>query len=285
MKFFARSAAAFTLIELLVVVAIIAIVAALLFPIFGSAREKARQTACLSNARQLSLACEQYVTDYDNTYPLLWWAGATYPYVKNPSVYHCPDDGNRQKTDNGAIAYPVSYAYNINLLDAPRHTTSEVVSPAQSVWLFEATGINALLLDATEGIRSDTVGPQQFSGGGDGLNCNLETAGPSTTDSSPYPNAQYATGLLDNWQETTDHCPLQYEDRTGRHANGSNFVAVDGHVKWLPGTRVSAGYNALSSSADQTRKGCISHDSHALPTQPCAAGSANDKHVLTFSIK
>ncbi len=187
--------------------------------------------------------------------------------------------------DKGATAYPVSYAYNINLLDMPHHTTAEVTSPAQSVLLFEATGINAQLLDTTEGVRSDTIGPQQFSGGGDGLDCNLETTGPTTQDTSQYPNALYATGLLDNWQETTDHCPPQYEDHNGRHNNGSVFVAVDGHAKWLPGMQVSAGYNAPSASADQTRSGCISHDIQAQPTQPCAAGSANGKHTLTFSIK
>jgi prepilin-type N-terminal cleavage/methylation domain-containing protein/prepilin-type processing-associated H-X9-DG protein len=59
----------FTLIELLVVIAIIAILAAILFPVFARAREKARQTSCLSNTKQLGLAILQYVQDYDETYP------------------------------------------------------------------------------------------------------------------------------------------------------------------------------------------------------------------------
>jgi prepilin-type N-terminal cleavage/methylation domain-containing protein len=61
---------AFTLIELLVVIAIIAILAAILFPVFARAKEAAKQTACLSNARQIGIANSMYVTDADGTYPI-----------------------------------------------------------------------------------------------------------------------------------------------------------------------------------------------------------------------
>ena len=59
----------FTLIELLVVIAIIAILAAILFPVFAQAREKARQTSCLSNLKQIGLAFKMYVQDYDERWP------------------------------------------------------------------------------------------------------------------------------------------------------------------------------------------------------------------------
>src|SRR5918911_756201 len=90
----------FTLIELLVVIAIIAILAAILFPVFAQAREKARQAACLSNAKQIGLGCRMYAQDYDevNVPERVLLPGGAYisfranlqPYVKNKNVFVCP---------------------------------------------------------------------------------------------------------------------------------------------------------------------------------------------------
>jgi len=101
---------AFTLIELLVVIAIIAILAAILFPVFAKAREKARQTACLSNGKQLGTATLAYAQDYDETYPPVGsennntvldgvksdgspfngWSLVIQPYVKSRGLFLCP---------------------------------------------------------------------------------------------------------------------------------------------------------------------------------------------------
>lgn len=94
-----RLRSGFTLIELLVVIAIIAILAAILFPVFAQAREKARQTSCLSNTKQLVLAHLMYAQDYDETTVTSWCYGFpgefsffVQPYIKNLEILHCPSD-------------------------------------------------------------------------------------------------------------------------------------------------------------------------------------------------
>jgi prepilin-type N-terminal cleavage/methylation domain-containing protein len=97
----------FTLIELLVVIAIIAILAAILFPVFAQAREKARQTFCVNNTKQLTLAMLQYVNDYEERFPfsiyMVVQSGnpatcaytvyhAMFPYMKNGDLSGCPSD-------------------------------------------------------------------------------------------------------------------------------------------------------------------------------------------------
>ena len=149
---------AFTLIELLVVIAIIAIISAILFPVFAKVREKARQTSCASNEKQLGLAIMQYVQDFDETYPrkefyydgqYVSWRQVVFAYTKSTQVYNCPSnpisatDGNAAITING-VSYPFirgGYAINGHFGDDNSFnmstTTAMVQSPASKIIVSE----------------------------------------------------------------------------------------------------------------------------------------------------
>lgn len=127
----------FTLIELLVVIAIIAILAAILFPVFAKAREKARQSSCLSNTKQIALAELQYAQDYDERFPnhcrndgatsssSFCWIGVIDPYIKNQQVKTCPSDSS------GGI----SYGWDLNGCD--RQNLGNFSFPAEKMLFSE----------------------------------------------------------------------------------------------------------------------------------------------------
>ncbi len=155
-----RTLRAFTLIELLVVIAIIAILAAILFPVFARAREKARQTSCLSNTKQLGTAWVMYAGDYDErvcptyyfdatwTYEYAWdftldwstsWTNPDYEYgllgsyTKNHQINACPSFSG----DNYGRAY-TGYAYNTTYLGGdvfagyPIAALAAIATPAET---------------------------------------------------------------------------------------------------------------------------------------------------------
>ena len=108
----------FTLIELLVVIAIIAILAAILFPAFARARENARRASCSSNMKQMGLAIMQYTQDYDETMPyglpdtnkageftnLTIFADVLQPYMKSRQIFRCPSNSiANSPVDSGAV--------------------------------------------------------------------------------------------------------------------------------------------------------------------------------------
>lgn len=158
---------AFTLIELLVVIAIIAILSAILFPVFARARDNARRTRCISNLKQIGIATLAYVQDYDakfppsfNNYPVVRkWMDLIYPYVKSEQLFDCPNAPSSANYKFATANQYGSYAINSMYITGPTYfspasytcwnsptscsagprTTSEaqITSPATTVWVMD----------------------------------------------------------------------------------------------------------------------------------------------------
>lgn len=220
---------AFTLIELLIVIAIIAILAAILFPVFAQARSKARQASCTSNLKQISLATLQYVQDYDETFPFsnytpnadttgnsnVTWQALVDPYIKAnfptsvgsatpdkvTSVFVCPEfDKSGRDSSTPSYRPALSYVTNryvfgtfaLNVAEARRNPSlavGELEEVARLVLFSETRGRCVW----TDGIDN----PADYTAIPDGRVC----------------SAEYFTGRF-------------------RHSGGGVYAFGDGHVKW-----------------------------------------------------
>lgn len=193
---------AFTLIELLVVVAIIGILAAILFPVFARAREQARKASCSSNLKQIGLALLQYRQDYDEKFPRnhnvdlgqLGWAERIQPYTKSLQIFQCPTDAQPQVLPKRYTDYYMNnYLFNV----AEGISEAEVSFPANTISNGDGRSGNSDML--CRGVNN-FAGTPCDTGDGNGEN-----------------NIQ----------------PPDFAASVRRHSEGANYVFVDGHVKWL----------------------------------------------------
>jgi prepilin-type N-terminal cleavage/methylation domain-containing protein/prepilin-type processing-associated H-X9-DG protein len=234
---------AFTLIELLVVVAIISILAAILFPVFTRARENARRTSCASNLKQIGLGMMQYMQDNDGYYPFFSTSGITgyiapadiaalpgasstdakwshliHPYLKSAQVFVCPNRSGAR-----AMGRNVSYGFNFHHLSYSRSGTAFYIAndaaleyPAETIAIADSrgTGTGPYLQD---GEANDTTRE---------LNHGYSLDPRADAAALPTGHTSSSSGL--------------FSVASTRHFDGANIAFADGHVKWLKAEKVFA---------------------------------------------
>jgi prepilin-type N-terminal cleavage/methylation domain-containing protein/prepilin-type processing-associated H-X9-DG protein len=220
---------AFTLIELLVVIAIIAILAAILFPVFSQARAKARQTACVSNMRQINLALGMYRVDHDELQPesspdpnlsaldscdfTYTWRACTLPYVKNNQIFLCPEA-------------PQLDGFVRDRIQAPGIPRADYCSSGGYACLetYSVMGIGPFPTTATPRISEASI--EDYAG-------TIQII-----DTSGLPNV-WEKNVEIFWPDVNSQ-PTDIRWIGQRHQNGLNCAFCDGHVKWLNRDAVGA---------------------------------------------
>jgi prepilin-type N-terminal cleavage/methylation domain-containing protein/prepilin-type processing-associated H-X9-DG protein len=200
----------FTLIELLIVIAIIAILASILFPVFARVRENARRASCQSNLKQIGLAVMQYTQDFDEIMPLAdldgaapRWTDNLQPYLKSYQVFKCPSDDTANPAPNST-----SSSYSANLMG--RQNSGNLTHP-WSTWTW--TGTMTLVPRLMAEIRMPTTTILAAEGTDYAWSCNnLNSAACSFTIN-----------------QTTE--PRQFGEWRERHLGTINTLWADGHVK------------------------------------------------------
>ena len=264
-----RRNSAFTLIELLVVIAIIAILAAILFPVFAQAREKARQTACLSNTKQIGLGLAMYVQDYDEIFPGIMYQvsppgingggndripleSQLDPYIKNAGVWACPSapgPGNIGINDvyDGRYSGQNSKAKNYSYLNDirtrewgnrdpnnPNDPNTGLVqgwgTPGNSLASIDETSSTLALVE----VRAYNGNQEAATSDNYGV-----TWGGFFTGCDTYKLAGRAKGMDANIVHSD--CRDDYNNKPGirGHQGFGNYIFTDGHAKGLNWGQVS----------------------------------------------
>ena len=248
-----------------------------MFPAFGRVRENARRTSCQSNLKQLGLGMTQYAQDYDEQLPRgvtqttagspykgRGWASVVYPYIKSDQVYVCPSES---KPAAIGTRLQVSYAYNGAIPYGGVAGWTGVPHLAG----FTATTKTVLLCEVMNaGYYSgsdDDNASASVSPGANGRCGGSATSGGANIagfySGAAGQKLRYATGRLAGENSALgDGC---FDAEEGRHLSGSNYMFVDGHVKWLLGANVASGVAAAS------------------PTTVITGGSAAGTSVATYA--
>lgn len=258
-----RRSHGFTLIELLVVIAIIAILAAILFPVFAQAREKARQTSCLSNMKELALASLMYSQDYDEAFCnegvangnngwgwQMTWQFDTQPYIKNYNIMRCPSDSHFTPDWSGpTFSYPANGNFcwkNGNwhlcgIINPARNWCGDFQTCCDPLLAVSQASINfpssTILLSERRTLGPNSWMTQNDNGGIEGafstwatviMNVDGVDAGNQLpAQAGGAVDGVYKTGVNGAWSPADPRST----GTIGLHSGMGNFAFADGHVK------------------------------------------------------
>jgi prepilin-type N-terminal cleavage/methylation domain-containing protein/prepilin-type processing-associated H-X9-DG protein len=244
----------FTLIELLFVLVILALLAALLFPIFSGAREKVRQAACVSNMRQIGLAFRLYMQDYDEMFPInrtcvgipipqetlcqegmnvTGWVDMVSTYVRG-NIFKCPSDPT-------PILHPQAVGYRLSS-DPTRRTNVNRTSYAKNNNIGNVPPpAGYIVQDSMTGNVATTImvmewAPSQGGGANDreqtGATFNIYRDAREQPADGSQANAN-ANALIDDKDDPYQRAYVQWRVPSKQHHGGANYIFTDGHAKWL----------------------------------------------------
>jgi prepilin-type N-terminal cleavage/methylation domain-containing protein/prepilin-type processing-associated H-X9-DG protein len=226
----ANSQKGFTLIELLVVVAIISLLAAILFPVFARARENARRASCMSNLKQIGLGFMMYVQDYDERFPLPY-------YYKTPTTASWCSGGGQTQNDSTMPGYL--------FISRNGCTGGHWISYQDAVFPYIKSVQVFVCPSATQG---QTAGSLAFSYGYNRkVSKMIGALDPASLaeirESSKLIvlldynySSQWFSGLTANGNDYSDWskaATIAAGSGVFPHLGGGNMMYADGHVKWV----------------------------------------------------
>jgi prepilin-type N-terminal cleavage/methylation domain-containing protein/prepilin-type processing-associated H-X9-DG protein len=235
----------FTLIELLIVIAIIAILAAILFPVFARARENARKASCLSNLKQLGLGIMQYSQDYDEYNPPAagyagqsnWWDASwvtiTQPYVKSVQIFRCPSD-TADKTKGGWVRDGISYQINAYVNDFWNGRYGATTPGGD--WIYNDWARPVSLAKINQPATTILVG-ERHNGEMQSLGTGASGDGNGYVGSAPFTGVNwmdswFGVGEIPDGTRTGTGYPLRGNGTsTAAHNEIANYLFCDGHAK------------------------------------------------------